>query len=499
MKPLPLPFLCRRRPERRGMAVVVVLGLLSITLALSYSMLRTQVTCVQIQSNSLRRSKAQLAAMTGIQAALQAMSQRDWMGIGVSLGGSVSNTESYSVTVETGDPSLGPSHPDYDEYPYRVTLTSTGTAHDPANPNQRSIHRLHVVVQLVRRKLSDPPDGWSNVLPYTVYQWANRNVDYELPVRIQGPCYLQGRLRLCHYYPNGDARSQYLGDLERMRAAGLPDHRPFDGPLYLPFSRNPDRSLLVNELNLSVNNTSASNSPPFSHPGYISAYRLYPGGQEYQTQPLSSTVKNATLEKNVITNPLGVFTRHGSLQVQQNVTVRGFLLISGGHTGTDIYLDGKNIAFQAVQLPPLAGDSNIYQLPAIAAADDIYVFDKTHASFEGAVYAGDDYEVLSSHKDVQIHLKGKLVCGELEIQRKRSWDRLNWHDALDDFEDQDTIPYFPQWIEKRKGLAPDPLITVQPDSSDVVHHWPNWHQPIFVPHPDDEGLRWEVIEWKDGT
>lgn len=481
------------------MAVVIVIGLLSITLALSYSMLRTQVTCVQIQSNSVRRSSAQMAAIAGVQATLHAMSQPDWAGVGVPVVGNVSDTDSYSVTVETGDPSLDPSHPEYDEYPYRVTLISTGSAQDPVNPSQESIHQLHVVVQLVRRKLADPPSGSSQVLPYTVYQWSHHQVEYELPARIEGPCYLQGRLRLCHHYPDADAKSQYLGDLEQMRASGLPDHRPFDGPLYLPYSRNPDLSLLANELNLPVNNVSAGNSPPFSHPGHISHYRLYPGGQEYQAQRLSWLLRDETLERDALVNPLGLYTRHGGLLVGRNVTVRGTLVTWGGHIGTDISMGGNNITFEAVQLPPLAGDSSTYQLPAIAAGDDIRVYSHTHASISGAVYARDDYEITSNHGNVQIHLQGKLVCGDLEIQRKWSWHRLNWRRAMDDFEDQNSIAYLPQWIEEHKGLASDPLVTIQPDSNGVVHHWPDWSQPIFVPHPDDGGLRWEVIEWKDGT
>ena len=493
-----MPMPRRKRLERRGMAVVVVIGLMSITLALSYSMLRTQVTCVQIQSNSLRRSKSQLAAMAGIQAALHAMSQPDWAGVAVDVTGHLSDTESYSVTVETGDPSLVPSHPDYAEYAYRVTLTSTGIAHDLVDSRQRSIHRLRVVVQLVRRKLADPPAGWSDVMPYTLYQWSKRHADFELPARIEGPCYLQGRLWLCHHYPSGDAKEQYLGDLELMRAAGLPDNRPFDGPLYLPFSRNPDRSLLVDELKLSVKNVPARDTQPFAHPGDITSYQLYPGGQEYLAQSLPLILKNETLEPNPLTNPLGVFTRHGSLYVQKKTTVKGFLLTWGGSTSTDVHVSGEKIAFQAPMLPPLAEDSNRYQLPAIASRDDIYVYDKTDASIEGAVYAGDDYEVLHNHDDVQVHLRGKLVCAELEFQPHRKWDRLNWRDALEDFEEQNAIRYFPQWIEKRKGLAPDPLVTVEPASDGVIHHWPDWSQPLFVPHPDDGGLRWEVVEWKEG-
>jgi len=479
------------------MAMVVVLGLLSITLALSYSMLRTQVNCVQIQSNSLRRSSAKMAAMAGIQAALRSISEPDWAGVDVPVTGNLSNSESYSVTIETGDASLTPSHPDYAEFPYRLTLLSTGLAQDTVDSNQQSTHQLRVVVQLVRRKLADPPSGWSQVVPYTVYQWSSRNVDYELPVRIEGPSYLQGRLRLCHRYPDGDAKSQYLGDLETMRTAGHPDHRPFDGPLYLPFSRNPDRSLLVNELNLSVNNITASSSAPFSHPGEISTYRLYPGGQEYQPQSLSSSLSNATLGPDPETNPLGVYARRGTLRVRDNVTVRGLLLTWGSDSGTDVYVDGDNITFEPLQIPPLVDDSNTYELPAVAAKDDFYVFNHTSGSVQGVVYVGDDYEILSNYTDIQFHLAGKLVCGELEFQQHDTWDDLNWNSALNQFEDQSAIPYFPQWVEQHRGLAPDPVVTVKPDTSGVVHHWHDWTEPLFVPHPDDGGLRWEVIDWRD--
>jgi len=483
------------------MAMVVVIGLLSITLASSYSMLRTQVSCVQIQSNSLRRSKAQLAAMAGIQAALQAVSQPDWAGVGVPVVGNTSDTDSYSVTVETGDPSLHSSHPDYAEFPYRVTLISTGTAYDSNDPNQRSIHRQQVVVQLVRRKLADPPSGWLDVLPYTLYDWSKRDIDYELPVRVEGPCYMQGELRLCNSYPDGAAKSQYLGDLEQMRVAGFPDHRPFDGPLYFPFSRTPSstRSLLANELNLSINDIPKGNSAPFSHPGNISSYRLYPGGMEYLPQDLPSALSDTTLAPQPEVNPLGIFKRKGTTQLWNNVMVHGLLLAYGSGTKGDILVDGDNISIQAVQLPPLEGDGNTYQLPAIAANGDVYVYNGASGTIQGTVYAGDDYKVWARYTDVQLHLVGKLICGELDLQRKLQWDQLNWYSAYDDFDDQSAIPYFPQWVEQNKGIAPDPVVTVKPDPSGVVHHWHDWSQPIFVPHPDDGGLRWEVIAWKDGT
>jgi hypothetical protein len=63
------------------MTVIVVLGVISITLALSYAMLRSQVTSVQIQSNLDRRNAARQAAYAGVSAALRAMHQSSWGGV----------------------------------------------------------------------------------------------------------------------------------------------------------------------------------------------------------------------------------------------------------------------------------------------------------------------------------------------------------------------------------------------------------------------------------
>ena len=237
------------------------------------------------------------------------MSAANWPGVAVPLSGSLSSTESYAVTYQTGDSTLTAASADYAEYPYRVTITSVGTVVDPLHPSQQSTHRMRVVARFVPRKLATSPAGWSTVAPYTAYQWENRSVDVELPARIEGPFRFQGELRLCEDYPS-ELRAEPIPRGPQSNATGGPsDQRPFSGPLSFPFSRTSDQSLLQTELGLTIQDVTASSSAPFSGPGSISSYRLYPGGIAYQPQSLNATLSNQTLGPNPLTNPLGVYQR----------------------------------------------------------------------------------------------------------------------------------------------------------------------------------------------
>ena len=64
------------------MAIIVVLGLISIAMALSYTMMRTQGTTLKIQQNSRRRADARQAALSGLMAGLGHMHQANWTGVG---------------------------------------------------------------------------------------------------------------------------------------------------------------------------------------------------------------------------------------------------------------------------------------------------------------------------------------------------------------------------------------------------------------------------------
>src|SRR5688500_1324140 len=124
-----------RGQARRGMAVVLVLGLLALTLTLSYAMLRLEYQVEQSQTNISGHDRARLAAVAGISVALRRMHDGTWAGVDTTLNGNLGTGVSYSVNFTTGDPALTSSHTDYGEYPYRVSVSSVGFAVDPAQPN----------------------------------------------------------------------------------------------------------------------------------------------------------------------------------------------------------------------------------------------------------------------------------------------------------------------------------------------------------------------------
>ena len=210
-----MPAASRRTPHR-GMTVILVLAMLSITLALSYAMLRTQATNEQVQRNSSERGSARQAAQAGMSIALRKMHEANWGGVGVTLSGELGDGLSYRATYTTGDASLTASSPDYWLYPYRVTVTAVGTATDPGSPGIEATHTIRTVVQLVPRKLADEPANWTALQPYTVCQWGTglgREFNLDFPSRIEGPVSLQNEIRYLANYP-GDG-----------------DERPFDGQI----------------------------------------------------------------------------------------------------------------------------------------------------------------------------------------------------------------------------------------------------------------------------
>ncbi|MCH8922959.1 MAG: hypothetical protein IIA67_07405, partial [Planctomycetes bacterium] len=220
------PWHPRRRQPRRprhGVAIVFVLALIAITMALSYALLRTQMTATQIQANSNQRALARQAAMTGLSAALRQMQLQQWIddgGIDSTLSGQISVNESYLVTFSTGDSTLSDTHPDYEDTPYRVTVLSTGYAVDPATAGTVSSHQVQAVVRLVPRKLADEPSSWAEMQQYTVFQSkpASTGAGYrfviEAACRIEGRVRIQSTLKLDDKAPaNTTARARYLSDL----------------------------------------------------------------------------------------------------------------------------------------------------------------------------------------------------------------------------------------------------------------------------------------------
>lgn len=727
----------RRLPKkpaaRRGVTVILVLGLLSITLALSYAMLRTQTTTAQIQNNQDWREEARRASHTALMVALRRMHEADWAGVDVPLTGSLDANIFYAVTFKTGDGRLSPGDPDYEKWPYRVTLSSVAWVVDQANARVGSAHRSQAVVELVPRALSPQPAGWSDLQNHTVYQWSDAAVVCQTPVRIEGPAHLQGPIALCEAYPplsrpwdgeideltvfgkalsqleiqqivtagstsslllsteyllhdpihwwrlndaegattaidsagdatgtlkNGtvagvagfptlegtnsaarfdgrndyisvgnldvagdamtivawfkadswdgstDARiiskatgtttdnhfwmlsttqhegqmrlrfrirsngwtktlyassgdlqtgqwycgaavydgvdmvlylngvevgrtaktgdlntdstvpvyigenppgspqARYLRDLEAMRVAGLGDRRPFSGPIDMPTSRT-DKStqaLLADELNITLNDVAATNSAPLSHPGLVTAYRLYPGGKLYSVTTLSVENITGPLTPDMETNPLGLFVREGRLQLGQDVAVEGTLITTGGQP--DLQIAGDNVRISPVQLPSLYGTTEPIELPAAIVEDDVLVGPHSGTGIRGLVAAWDEFRWEEGDSSASCDFTGRLLSGQLQLRGRTDWDAIangTWESWLTQFVNQQDggEPHFPQWLDGHAGLSPEPLLTIRPASAAVAYHWQDWSQPVFAAHPDDEGLVWDIVRWTD--
>ena len=727
------------RRSRRGVSVIFVLALVSMTLALSYAMLRTQATIEQTERYSNHRATARQAAMTGMSVALRSIGEPAWGGVDVDLSGSLGDGSTYSVSFETGDASLAISDPDYAEYPYRLTITSTGIVVDPANPQIQATHQVRSVVQLVRRKLSNVPSNWSAIQPYTVYQWgtgSGREVDIDSPFHADGAVYFQNRINYLaayphdgddqpfdgsidevmilgaaassevleavhagtltlqtlashpdantvawwrfnetsgsaiavdalgnyhgryegstaggnpsaqggtgsavfdgyddhvdigpvnvsgsemtimawikiddfdctdariiskatgsdddnHYWmlstfnssgrkrlrfrlktnvgetdvleatsgdlstntwtfvaavydglemklykdgtlvgrrlklgainksstarasignnPSGSPRARLLRDFEAMRVAGLGDFRPFSGPINAPrlLTSAHERQLIESDSNITFNDVPVgSGTSPVPHPGNVTSYRLYPGGQAYSPTQLGSSLDNASFAPDPKANPLGLVTRQSQLVVNDNVTIQGTVLVHDSGSSGRIELRGQGIHIAPLSLPLLYGDSTVYQLPSLMARDDIEVYDGSSSSLSGLIMAWDDLQCFQGQQSTAMSVTGQVVVGELEIEGRDEWDTSSaWWDShhkefLAQLGSSSAVSFFPVWLKTNHGLDYEPRLTIQPDPTGVRYHWHDWSQPLFAAHPDDGGLRWDLLDWQDGT
>ena len=190
----------KRRP--RAFAIMVVLFLLSTLLAVSYAMMSSQTTGVLIQNNTIYRSQARQAAMSGMGVALREISRASWAGVGSSLSGSISATDTYAVTFAVDD-TIPWNDPDY---LYRVKITSTGTSTNPDNPTRPSTHTIQVIVQLAPEAITPQPADWATMQQYTFYQWDDQDCDIDLPFRIEGPVRFQKKVQIAKNYPSTSFR-----------------------------------------------------------------------------------------------------------------------------------------------------------------------------------------------------------------------------------------------------------------------------------------------------
>lgn len=306
--------------------------------------------------------------------------------------------------------------------------------------------------------------------------------------------------------PPGSPRARLLRDLEAMRVAGAGDFRPLANTVTAPLSLTGthEQSLLTDETNIKLSNTTqGSGAAPVAHPGDVTSYQLYPGGKSYAPTILGSSIRNATFTPDPKTNPLGLLKRTGTVQVYSNVAIQGTILTYDSGSSDIVQLRGTRIKMIPTTLPSIYGDSTVRQLPTILSGDDIEVYGGSDSTVTGLVMAWDDLECLQGSQSTTLNIEGQVAAREFEIQARNEWDQSSswWktrlHDFLTQLDGRSPVLHFPVWLKQEHGLDYEPKITIQPASATVTNHWHDWSQPLFVAHPDDGGLRWDVIRWVD--
>lgn len=533
------------------MAVLLVMGMLAMTLALSYASLRGQATVAQLAENQGRGDQARLAAESGVYDALRTMSESSWSGIDTPLAGNVSDHSWYEVSFVTGDGPLPATDPDYDpnEFAYRVTITSTGYADDPGQPSIRAIHSVEAIVQLARRAILDEPTTWPRFTDFTVYQWGNRDTIVQEPVRIHGKTNLLGRLNLSQEYPLSQSspnkpRNDYLSGLNGMRLDGRGDHRPFASPLSIALTRQYTSTLTLLSTNLGYSDANLldaldTTEPPALHPGNVVSYQLYPGGKSY-TPPILQSVYGTTLAgasstsplvltPDPIDNPLGIYRSRNSLTIADNVHIQG-TIISEGST-PDVVVRGTNVKFEGVPIRPREQyPAELYQLPVALVKGDLHFYGTSDAIVRGLAMVYDDFELRQGAAGAKFSLVGHLFANGLRLRGRSSWimTATDWDQEYNDYitaiendgdggllsftvnlllgilddirtslglGSNDNV-YFPEWVQHTRGFTILPALTFAPDTtSGVLPHWHDWSQPVYQKDPLDAGLRWNLVRW----
>jgi hypothetical protein len=314
--------------------------------------------------------------------------------------------------------------------------------------------------------------------------------------------------------PPGSARARYFRDLRAMEVAGAGNGMPLHDALYLPRSRTSAETLSYfdEDLQISAVDTTGVSATNFvTHPGAVSTYKLYPGGKNYSVTTLASSLSSSTKQANVQTNPLGIFTRAGTITLYDSNTIQGTLITTGSGSSGDIEISGQNNVLQPVSIPRLDGTTATLQLPIVIVEDDFKVLSSAGVTATGAIVAGDDFRADAGNDSVPFVVQGKVIAKEFYIHQRWQWDSKNgawWRDRLAEFmaqlstpSSQNYSPYFPKWLKNTQSLDPIPKMKFGPDPANPTYHWHGFGSlPLYTYDTNTEtGLHWDIIAWDDGA
>jgi len=495
-RPMPL-----RRSAQRGVAVIMVLMLLAITMGLTYAMVRTQNTAVRIERNADLHGRARQAALSGLMIGLKKMHTSSWLGVNTTLSGNLATTQTYSVTFSTGDPTLTSSDSDWSDYPWRVTLVSTGKAFDTSNSNRSATHTARAVVRLVPRKLADEPSNWSDFTGYTLFQYYPGTFEINVPFRATGKIRCSWIMSLGNgYYWSEEIRDRYLTDLNTWRLAGGTDYRPFNGTVYLPYLFQVyGATTQLNNMGVTTSSTNMATYSAASIPSN-NTYRLYPGGKYYNVETMAQECRNASYGPNTTTNPLGIFARSGNVYLYDNATIQGTMLV---RNSGDVYVVGSNVTVKPVSMPALSGNlSQSIQLPVLLGSDDFFVQPGASGKLQGMIAVAGDFQIAEDGQTgINLEMLLQVAAQNFLIYGRSDWDQAysQWSTWYNIFKSQISmgIRYFPAWLAQRTALSPVPRLVITPDPESPHYHWNNLQTGIYVAGSSDGGLRWEIVSWTD--
>lgn len=500
--------------RRRGIALILVLGMIAMTLSVSYAMMRAQVQTTLLQNNSQNTMLARQAAEAGLIRAIRKMSYDGaWGGVGTTMAGTVDSQSSYVVTYTAGDASLAPGDPNYGQYPYRVTVVSTGTALNSGDSTIPATYVMSAVLQLVPRAFntSATPARWADLNSYTCYQWnstsGSKDVDLDLPIQIQGNAYLEGKLKFCQNYPgNSTIRQRFLTDLKLLRddTSGVFDFRPFTGNVVLGSGRQDGSTAteLTNWLGTTVTTATPVGGNPWAYVNAPTSYQLYAGGPTYSVGNIATTygtnLTGQNIAPNVVTNPLGIFVGGNDLKFYAGTSFTGILFMDNNKDltfqGTGTQLNGVNLA--------LDGTSSVYQIPALMESDQLIVEDGTGTTVNGLMICWQKFVLKSGTQDTVFNVQGRLFADEFKLGKRDEWDGIsggNWSLQYSLFNVFYPLQkYFPVWMKLSSYNLTYPKIVFQPPTN-TNYHWPDWTQPIYTKAAGDVGLCWNIVSWKDGS
>jgi len=395
-------------PARRGVALVVVMMVLTMAMAVAYSLSATQATLLMTSNNTLRKDLALQAAQAGAAVALEKMQSADWGGrsqvLARNLTSDTSGSSAYSVTYEeVTNSELGTGSEDAHLH---LKIVSIGTWTSATDAEHQSEQRVEVIVRLAPRLPSNPnsetpndlspnPGDYDEIQQHTLFaEGGSNSLVLEPGERIDGRIWLKDRLRLYHDPSWSDTVLDACFDsVGRKWGRSTPASHPHPLAGHITFYDTPASSVTaeLSRLNVSWTQTNQRLRIPSIDFSDWTSYRLYDGGPVYQAESVRNILYNTQLRPSE-SNPLGIFYRSGDIYLADNVIIQGTLLSSDTIYcyGNDISItsyDGTDSNHQAL----ISAESAWPRLPALVAHR--ILFDRDNQTvIEGAIVAKDKIE-----------------------------------------------------------------------------------------------------------